>query len=913
MIGFLAHLYFRIAHLVPRSLVSSTLSCVVVALLAPNSSTFAQPFGFLSWNTADGLPQSQVYALAEDSQGFIWAGTQGGGVARFDGEEFEVFTVANGLPDNFIEEIYLDGSRIVVNTKQGAAFFDPNQKRFFDLAKWVPEQKPVPQLRPEIPTPVAELRLPDGRYLVASRTRGLYLTSAGGVILEHYTENNSDLPHNSVRALLQDRQERFWLGTSGGGLVRMIPTGIRHYDQSDGLRDTRVYALHRDGDRLWVGGRKRGMQYLDSTGFHQPPVEDPTARTKITSITQDAASSFTFFSTDGRGLAVLDDSLRVQRLTRRSGLPADWVLKLLPGEDKGITEIWAATYTEGLAHIVYRDSSFRITNYNLPKDDQPLRLASVIRDGNQTFFLGTTTGEIHQWRWQPNQRVMRTTVLGKDNGLPEAPVKALALRRGTQLWAAVTGHGLFYTDLRMDQPRFFPLPARLKEENRNIFQLTAPADRPELWIGTQSGLDRLFLNQDGQPDHIRHYGPAEGFLGGETTGASLIDEDGALWFGTMNGLARYEESDVEGYLAPPPTFIEGVDLFYQPLDAALVEWNGLADPGPQFKAEDNHFNFRFRAVDLTYPERIRYRYRLGGYTQGEWSPLTKERSIRFADLAPGYHQFEVVATTDGGKTYGDPAFFEVSIKSPLYRQPWFLGLVALLGSSLLIGGFYTFYRRIQRKEAARRRKLEARNQVLELEQKALRLQMNPHFIFNALNGIRGLVDGQHDAEARQQISRFAALMRGILNNSRQDSIPLADEIKVLDDYLKMEQFCQPFSFSYALHVPEDIDAEEISLPPMLLQPFVENAILHGLSGKEAGGHIDVTFVLRGRRLQCLVEDNGIGRRAAAARRKSRAPGHKSVALDVTQARLQAMKGRLKISDREGGGTTVEVLVPAELW
>lgn len=925
MIGCFAHLRTRISTLVLSPLVSSSLAAtslvpsplapsslvlLTAILLVPGASLLAQPFGFLSWSTADGLPQSQVYALAEDDQGFIWAGTQGGGVARFDGDQFEVFTVANGLPDNFIEEIYQDDSRIVVYTKQGAAFFDQRERQFVELKDWEPKRQPVLQLRPEIPTPVAELKLADGRYLVASRTKGLYLTSASGKVLEHYTENNSDLPHNSVRALLQDRQGRFWLGTSGGGLVRMIPTGIRHYDQSDGLIDPRVYALHRDGNRLWLGGRKRGMQYLDSTGFHRPPVDDPTVETKITSITQDATGAFTFFSTDGKGVTALDDSLRVERLTRRSGLAADWVLKLLPGEDNTTAEVWAATYTEGISHIVYRDSNFVITNYNLPEDDQPLRLASAIRDGNQTFFLGTTSGEIHQWRWRPAQRVMRTTVLGKDNGLPEAPVKALALRRGTQLWAAVTGHGLFYTDLRMEQPRFFPLPARLKEENRNIFQLTAPPDRPEIWIGTQNGLDRMFLNQDGQPDHIRHYGPAEGFLGGETTGASLIDPDGAIWFGTMNGLARYEESNVEGYLEPPPTFLAGVDLFYKPVEATdYTLTNGV----PVFRARDSHFNFRFRAVDLTYPQRIRYRYRMSGVQNNEWSPLTAETAIRYAGLSPGTHTFEVAATTDGGNTYGEPVTYSFRIDSPLLRQPWFLGVLALLSSTLLIGGFYTFYQRLQRKEAARRRKLESRNQMLELEQKALRLQMNPHFIFNALNGIRGLVDGEHDAEARQQISRFAALMRGILNNSRQDAIPLADEIKVLDDYLKMEQFCQPFTFTYALHLPEDIDPEEVSLPPMLLQPFVENAVLHGLSGKAEGGHIDVSFALRGRRMQCLVEDNGIGRKAAAERRKSRAPGHKSVALAVTRARLQAMKGRLTISDRTGGGTSVEVLVPVELW
>ncbi len=879
--------------------------------LVGTSSLTAQPFGFISWNTTDGLPQSQVYALAEDDRGYIWAGTQGGGVARFDGQTFAVFTVADGLPDNFINKLEIDTEgRLVAGTSRGAAYFDRAAARFVAIDDWQPRAEPVPRLSPDIPAPVTSLLLPDGRYLVASRTAGLFLTTASGSVIRQYTEANSDLPHNSVRALLRDRQGRYWLGTSGGGLVRMIPTGIRHFDRADGLFGERVYAIHRSNDRLWLSASNEGLQYLDSTGFKRPEVSDLVKGVKITSITSDASDRFTFFSTNGQGVAVLDDSLRLTRLTRATGMPANYVLKLIPGTNQQRPEAWAFTYTEGVAHLAYGDSAFVITNYDVPEEEQPLRLTAAIRGEDGTFFLGSKTGLVYRWNVRAGQRVMQTTAWGAAEGLPAAEIKAMALRRKTQLWVAVKGHGLYFTDLRMATPRFFPLPARLSEVSTNIFQLTAPPDQPELWIGTENGVDRLFLDQDGQPDYVRHYGRAEGFLARETTGASLIDADGAIWFGTMNGLVRYEASDAEGYLQPPPTFIEGVDLFYETVSSSDYEVVGGVQ---QFKARANHFNFRFRAVDLTYPERIRYRYRMTGLQDNDWSPLTTETGVRFAGLSSGTHTFTVAATTDGGKTFGEAASYSLRIERPLLRQPWFWLLLATLGSSLLIGGFYAFYRRVQRQEAARRRKLEARNQVLELEQKALRLQMNPHFIFNALNSIRGLVDGNHDAEARQQISRFATLMRGILNNSRQDVIALSDEVKVLDDYLKMEQFCQPFSFSYALHLPEDIDPEEVSLPPMLLQPFVENAVLHGLSGKEAGGHIDVKFSLRGRRMQCLVEDNGIGRAAAAERRKSRAPGHKSVALDVTRARLQAMKGRLTISDRAGGGTQVEVLVPVELW
>lgn len=853
-----------------------------------------------------------MFALAEDQHGFIWAGTQGGGLARFDGKEFRTYTTAEGLPDNFVFQLWVDANRRpFVRTKNGNAVYNSTRDRWEVSPEKAPEMAPLQDFFPAIELPVAALKLRDGRSLVASQTKGLYLVGADGDVVNHYTESNSDLPHNSVRALLEDRQGRFWLGTSGGGLVRMIPTGIRHYDRSDGLVGERVYGLYRADEKLWLSASTRGMQYLDSAGFHRPPVADPTAGAKITSIAGDAAGRFTFFATDGRGIAVLDDSLQVERLTRRSGLAADWVIKLFSGEDPGKTEIWAATYTKGISHIAYRDSTFRITNYDLPEEDRPLSLSSAIRGEDQSFFLGTTDGKILRWNWREGNTEMQTTVFGPQNGLPEAPVKALALRRGTQLWAAVTGHGLFYTDLRMPEVRFFPLPSRLRTST-NIFQLTAPPDRPELWVGTERGVDRLFLDRDGQPDFLRSYGRAEGFLGGETTGASLIDPSGVIWFGTMNGLARYEETAAESFLAPPPVFLEGVDLFYEPLEGAALEVKSQGS-APRFKASENHFNFRFRAVDLTYPERIRYRYGMSGFDGGEWSPLTTETSVRFAGLTAGYHQFTVEATTDGGKTFGKPAKFEVYIESPLYRKAWFLGLVSLLGSTLLIGGFYSFYQRIQRREAAKRQELESRNQLLELEQKALRLQMNPHFIFNALNGIRGLVDGENDAEARQQISRFATLMRGILNNSREESISLSAEIQVLNDYLKMEQFCQPFAFTYSIIVPDDIDPEEVSLPPMLLQPFVENAVLHGLSGRDSAGHIDILFFMRGRRMQCLVKDNGIGRQAAAQRRQSRAPGHKSVALDVTRARLEAMKGKLTISDGESGGTVVEVLVPVETW
>jgi len=174
------------------------------------------------------------------------------------------------------------------------------------------------------------------------------------------------------------------------------------------------------------------------------------------------------------------------------------------------------------------------------------------------------------------------------------------------------------------------------------------------------------------------------------------------------------------------------------------------------------------------------------------------------------------------------------------------------------------------------------------------LQMNPHFIFNALNSIQSLVAAKENLTARSQIHKFAALMRSILSNSRKEKITLKEEINTLEKYLHMEQFCQPVPFDFEIESPNDMDAEEIELPPMLLQPFVENAVIHGISHlQNKRGKLVIAFFIKKEKnlnlLQCEIRDNGVGRERAAQLRQSNQPGHQSVAMGVTRERLEAMK------------------------
>ena len=174
--------------------------------------------------------------------------------------------------------------------------------------------------------------------------------------------------------------------------------------------------------------------------------------------------------------------------------------------------------------------------------------------------------------------------------------------------------------------------------------------------------------------------------------------------------------------------------------------------------------------------------------------------------------------------------------------------------------------------------------MLSLEQKALQLQMNPHFIFNVLNGIKGLGNLGKTKELNKAISQFSVLLRSVLNNARLEEISLHEEIESLKNYLDLEQQMSSKSFTYSIEKNLDTtDAEEILIPPMLLQPLVENAIEHGIQANATDGKIRIEFKIQHPFLECSIIDNGIGIHHYKDNEKDKE--HASVALIITKERI----------------------------
>jgi LytS/YehU family sensor histidine kinase len=232
---------------------------------------------------------------------------------------------------------------------------------------------------------------------------------------------------------------------------------------------------------------------------------------------------------------------------------------------------------------------------------------------------------------------------------------------------------------------------------------------------------------------------------------------------------------------------------------------------------------------------------------------------------------------------------------------------------LLIAAVTTFLLYKKRADAEQQRKeADLRARVTETEMKALRSQMNPHFIFNSLNSISDYITKHDTAAADYYLTNFAKLMRLILENSEKREVPLSDDLKALELYMQLEAMRLNKTFVYDIKVDETLDQDNTLVPPLLLQPFVENSIWHGLAGKQGEGRILIQIQKENGMIRCTVEDNGVGRHRAPP--SPAVDGKHSFGIKITKARIEILNqikqanATVELTDLPEG-TRVEVTLP----
>ncbi len=967
----------------------------------------SQSLSFQHLTVQDGLAQSEIRTVLCDSRGFVWAGTQGGGLSRYDGVDFVNYATRQGLPDNRVNALFEDKEgRLWIGTDKGLAFYEGRKierwgerklnvkclaqdtsgqmwigtasglyrktdRSVARLSKpsrqvntiftdksghtWLGTREGLWELVNEIPRPVEGFSLEvlavgedrKGLIYLATENQGLFIWN--GSNFSPFIGNRW-LPKTQIESIYGDSSGNLWIG-SADGLFRWDET-TSSMEQLGIRAGQSVWSIDKDlWGNLWIGTNKGLSLYggrlfdfyptrteigdgtlsflgLDPTGQVSYAIENKglfkLGESAIRRSKWDTISNFTVRNMEW------DTDSTIWMATQKNGLwrwKQDTLIHL--GHEVGLEDIgykelvwdasgklWALPVEGGLLEIqLPLDSISRLETIRwgrlegLPSN----KLNDVHVDQYQRLWICTEDAGLLCWKkgallYQFDKRL----------GMPVGELTSALEDTSGYLWVGSKRAGLVRLNIYADSIGLerFTYENGLYSNTVNSIQCTRSQ---ELWIGSESGVDRIFLDADRIPKSVQHYGPSEGFKGVETIpGLAVEDRDGNLYWGTVAGLVKYNAKLVNYSSVPPEIIMTGIQLFTEelqetPYGTSIGSWNQW-EGTLFFPYQQNNFTFSFLGVEQNQATKIRYQYRLVGW-DSDWSPETENKEITYANLTPGSYSFRVRSVQTETGIASTPIQLDFAVNAPWWEWPsvrWGGGLLLIL---LVSGSFWRELQKVKQRARAAEERLRLDKQIIELEQKALQLQMNPHFIFNALNSIQLLIGKQDPKTARRYLAKFSKLMRSILENARQPKVLLAEEIESLEAYLNIEQFSRGHTFDYEVSVHPAEEAEEVSIPSMMVQPFVENAIIHGVTPLKKKGQISVHFEIQQQEVICRVKDNGVGLTKEKGKAHS---NHRSLALQVTRERLELLDETGRSFDKVfeigsnpngEGGTYVKIHLP----
>ncbi len=388
-----------------------------------------------------------------------------------------------------------------------------------------------------------------------------------------------------------------------------------------------------------------------------------------------------------------------------------------------------------------------------------------------------------------------------------------------------------------------------------------------IWAGTNDGLNRIRLRQ-GKAIEIAHFTTTHGLLSKHIT--KVQASRNAVWIGTLKGLFKLKKNSICNNSTPPRMIVRSVKI--NDRDTCCIN---------DFVLKHNQNQIRFDYVGIAYKAEgnLTYQYQLEGLDD-HWK-FTQNTGVSYASLSPGAYAFKIKAANED-KVWSHPATIHFTILPPFWLRWWFVGIEVLGGLSIVLIIIKKRENRIKEKADFQKRSIQA-------ELKALRAQMNPHFTFNILGSIQQFILQNEPIVANDYLSQFARLTRSVLENSRHSKISLYTELETLKLYLSLEKLRLCEKLDFQIEVDPVIDLHQCKVPPLLIQPFVENAIVHGIAHKQGKGTILVEFIDKSDSLYCIITDNGIGRKESMLIQAESQEKRQSYGIPITRERLELIK------------------------
>lgn len=877
------------------------------------------------------LSSNFVTSILEDKEGYVWIGTNGERLNRLDIRTM-LFTSykhdkRNGasIADNIVTALYEDRSgELWIGTNAGLCRFDRVTNSFSTM-----------------------------RYVM---------------------QNQSAFDCNRIQALFEDRKGRFWIGTYGGGLLQ-FDRKLKHYSRYTysaldpySLSDNRVFTIFEDRSGvLWIG-TQNGVNkcILDGTGFQYYSLVGgdlhSTSHNDIRSIYHDGGR-YLFVGTEGDGVhKFIDDRAgfiaeKAQRPTTTSS--SDVPVVSLTTENSNLRlglfgiglhvinrqgkTVWRfhsqAPYpfrlnqNDVLVQYISRNGNLWLgTNgglhcYDVRKKGMSLflherdnlqsindnRIRSIVESDDSSIWIGTENGGLNRLDDPSGVWYREQLPLDRNGGFLPEGVAISCLQNGEngKLWIGTSGYGVIHYDYRAKSSTQFTTRDGLP--SNTVYGLLVDK-LGVVWITTNKGLCRL----NSQNRDCRIYDKSDGLLIEEfNNGAFHQGADGRMYFGGRRGFIVFHPDGIRQNEFIAKIVITDIKLENRSL-SYRIDSSCLSASASDAREVTIGYGSTPLTIDFAYlhydnPTRNQYAYMLEGESK-QWIHIGETHSISFSNLSPGDYLLRIKAKNADG--VWNEAGFSMTLRviPPLYLKPWFqwtFGIVLIVSVIVLS---YWRAEHVRRKEQNKRR-------LVESELQALRLQMNPHFIFNSLNSIQHFVMHSDMENANSYLTKFARLMRMILENSKQPTILLSDEIEFLHLYLEIESFRFEGHFQYSINVDPAL-ARDVQIPSMLLQPYIENAIRHGLHHKTGMGSLMIDLRAKDDMVIAVIEDNGIGRMKAMEIKRRQGALYKSFGMDITHDRLEILntvrkKGMslniVDLHDEKGepSGTSVEIYIPLE--
>lgn len=423
----------------------------------------------------------------------------------------------------------------------------------------------------------------------------------------------------------------------------------------------------------------------------------------------------------------------------------------------------------------------------------------------------------------------------------------------------------------------------------------------DVWVITNKGLSKItYYDITANLFNIHNITKKNGLPTSEIN--DLAIKDSVIYSASPKGLTYSNLEDLQINNYPPPIYIQNISINGK--DTTIKKSFDL-------KPRENYLSINYKGLCYRSAGNVVYRYKMEGLNNN-WTQTTRTFKS-FTTLPPGDYEFMVSARNEDGIWSKTPASVSFHIAKPITSQWWFIALIIITIAGSAWAVFNLRVKMIQKKN-------ELIQDINSYKQQILRQQMNPHFIFNTLNSIQYFLLDEDTTSSLTYLAKFAKLMRIILDNSQHTFIPVEDEIRGLELYLELESLRFEKSFDYEIKIDKDINSFNYKIPALLLQPYVENSIRHGLLHKKDKGYLKVHIKKHDNSLFCLIEDNGIGRERSEKIKMEKGPMKKSLGSRITEDRINILNSLYSdeidvnyrdLTDEKGNplGTRVEIKLP----